>query len=1644
MPEYECPLNDCDYKTPNVADSVASQLLKLHNNAHTAANQPTAVVRQKPPKIDRPKISKGCSEETWRAFDTRWKLFKDGTQLTAEETNRQLFQCCDEDLGNDLLRSYPTILDGTEELLLQAIKKLAVTPVAITVRRSELLSTKQDHGESIRSFYAKVNGKAATCAYVKDCPGAACTQKVDFTDVLVKDVLVTGLVDEDIRRDVFGWTELDAKDVQETVGFIEGKEMAREALNQKPAVSALSAYRQQQRVEDVNRTAKVNCNECNTEMDKFSWSKRHKKMVERTVCLPCWKKANQPRQRRNENPRTSNADETSALFVGAISSPSSHVEGESQQTHPLTGSTSVSSTPGHPHQQPSKSHVASTTVKNGRMHVTLPHHIFDSDSGWKRAESMQHPTLKLRVAVKAVDYKKFHIACPKVMPSQTKVVTDTGAQSPLWGRKDFLRCGFKMSDLIPVDRTMLAANREAIDIDGAILIRVSGKDQNGKIHVAPIMAYVSPATENFYLSREALIKLGVISKNFPQIGENCSIKESDAATAATTEKNSKGLAPCGHFSRSLPPIRPDNLPYEPTEENIPKMKEWLLHRYASSTFNKCKHQQLKGMTGPYLRLHVDPNATPVAHHKPIPIALHHEEKVHQDILDDIQLGVLEEVHEPSPWCHKMVTVTKADGSPRRTVDLSPLNKQSVRETHHVKPPFQQARSIPGNTYKSVTDAWNGYHSVVLHPDDRHLTTFITPWGRFRYRVAPQGATASGDGYTRRYDEIIADVPRKTKVVDDTAMWDEDLETHWWRMIDYLELCGQHGIVLNPEKFQFCKREIEFAGFVISDTCIKPAHKFLEAIAKFPRPTSLTDVRSWFGLVHQVSQYGKLTSLMAPFRHLLSSKAKFAWSNELEEAFIASKEGILAAIEEGVRIFDMKKKTCVRPDWSKTGIGYFLSQKHCDCSSASPDCCEDGWRITLAGSRFLKPAESRYAPVEGEALAIAWALEQTKYFTLGCTDLLVVTDHKPLVKLLGDRTLDEIDNPRLFSTKQRTLRWRFSIMHMPGKGNHFADATSRHPATTEDSEICTDTEILSAIMDIPNDDADEEDECEIVLAAINTPGNSKFRAVTWDIVKEATTEDPAMLDLIHTINQGFPSTKDKLSEPLQQYWTMRHQLSTVGGVILISDYVDSVLVNRIIIPTSLRHEVLKSLHAAHQGVTAMNARAQVSFYWPGITNDIASTRETCYHCNNIAPSHARLPPIEPCIPTTPFEAIACDFFHYMGYYYFIAADRLSGWTETQRIRVGTNESGSKGLCTAFRRLFVTFGVPTEISSDGGSEFIASETKDFYERWGIKHRLSSAYLPSSNGRAELAVKSTKRLLMDNISPNGDLNNDKMVRALLVQRNTPDPGCKLSPAQILFGRPLRDSLPTLSKSLMVFNNSQISDQWRNAWLMKEEALKTRYVKTLESLQEHTRNLPPLTIGDSVMIQNQSGRFPTRWDRSGRVVEVKEHDQYVVKVSGTGRLTLRNRRFLRKYEPHSLHYHSSPFIQPQSTASIPTNPVQREALPATPPVPAVGHSSRHTPVVPDIQPSPTDGCMSPPSLPLSAHGTATPSCETPVGSRHLEARVATPEPPAVQPRQLQYPQQPALSPQPPKRTSSRIKAQTKVYDAQSGQYVDPNSGDE
>ena len=325
---------------------------------------------------------------------------------------------------------------------------------------------------------------------------------------------------------------------------------------------------------------------------------------------------------------------------------------------------------------------------------------------------------------------------------------------------------------------------------------------------------------------------------------------------------------------------------------------------------------------------------------------------------------------------------------------------------------------------------------------------------------------------------------------------------------------------------------------ITPTTVRPCPSYIDAILNFPTPRSITDIRSWFGLVNQVSYAFASAERMLPFRQLLKPGTHFLWTDQLNGLFEESKYLIISEIRKGVEIFNKTKLTCLATDWSKEGIGFWLFQKHCSCPSSKPFCCKTGWKITLVGSRFTSGAESRYAPIEGEALAVVDALEKARHFVLGYSDLIVAVDHKPLLKTFGDRSLDDIPNPRLRNLKEKSLRYRFRVVHIPGVRHAAADAISHHPVGVP-TPLSLPDDIATVIdpsdplnhLGLPHDflvaiRTHVEDTAEVCTQETSQP-IEMIRSVTWDDVRQATTSDPSMLKLLEFIEDGFPKLRNEL-------------------------------------------------------------------------------------------------------------------------------------------------------------------------------------------------------------------------------------------------------------------------------------------------------------------------------------------------------------------------------------------------------------------------------------------------------------------------------------------------------------------------------------
>ena len=325
------------------------------------------------------------------------------------------------------------------------------------------------------------------------------------------------------------------------------------------------------------------------------------------------------------------------------------------------------------------------------------------------------------------------------------------------------------------------------------------------------------------------------------------------------------------------------------------------------------------------------------------------------------------------------------------------------------------------------------------------------------------------------------------------------------------------------------------------------------------------------------------------------------------------------------------------------MGFLLLQKHCTCpTEKAPVCCPDGWHIVFACSRFCTDAEHRYAPIEGEAAAIAWSLEKCHLFIIGCPNVIVVTDHQPLTGIFGDRDLSKINNPHLFRLKEKCLRYPFTIQHCPGKWHRGADAISRKPVATVKSliSICP-TNPSPRDIHLSNS-RDVAMELAAIQAAVNI--NNNTTVITPDHIRALGRNDNIYTTLINAINQGFP-LKRTLTEPdICDFWEVRHRLSNDRGLVLMD--------RRIVIPKPLRKKILHCLHSAHQGVDGMKARANDSVYWPGMNASIGNFRANCSICTTIAPSQPREPITMTPSPEWPFQQIVMDVFH-VGHLIYLA-------------------------------------------------------------------------------------------------------------------------------------------------------------------------------------------------------------------------------------------------------------------------------------------------------------------------------------------------------------------------------------------------------
>ena len=606
------------------------------------------------------------------------------------------------------------------------------------------------------------------------------------------------------------------------------------------------------------------------------------------------------------------------------------------------------------------------------------------------------------------------------------------------------------------------------------------------------------------------------------------------------------------------------------------------------------------------------NATPFALTTPRRVAVPLLPKVKQELERMQSLGVITEITEATEWCAGMVVVPKANGEVRICVDLTKLNENVCRERHMLPSVEQVLAQIGDAKHFSKLDANSGFWQIKLDEQSSKLTTFITPFGRFRFNRLPFGITSAPEHFQRQMSELLQGIDGVVVLIDDTLIAGKTKEEHDHRLNQVLTRLEKAGLTLGLKKCAFNQSSVKFLGQIVDRDGIRPDPDKVQAIQEMSPPRNVSELRRFLGMINQQSKFSpSLAENTKPLRDLLSKKNHWRWTSVHQETFDHLKESLSTNVTLG--LYDPDKESVLSADASSYGLGAVLRQKQ-----------PDGTLKPIAyASRSMTDTEQRYAQIEKEALALTWACERFQHYLVGAK-FRVETDHKPLVPLLSTKTLDQIPI-RVQCFRLRLMRFDFTINHVPGKELHTADTLSRAPLTEMDDPLR------------------KEVNAYVEMVVTGLPASEQ----RLENIREQQDKDPECSKLKELCEKGN-LTWDTMQGTLKPYYPVRDELNIVNGILMRGQ--------RMIIPTPLRKLMLSKLHSVHQGVTKCKERANQSVWWPGIGKQI---KEVVYPCLTCCKYRKQRP--EPLIPSQfpkyPWQVVATDLFERKGTIYLLLITTL---------------------------------------------------------------------------------------------------------------------------------------------------------------------------------------------------------------------------------------------------------------------------------------------------------------------------------------------------------------------------------------------------
>ncbi len=833
------------------------------------------------------------------------------------------------------------------------------------------------------------------------------------------------------------------------------------------------------------------------------------------------------------------------------------------------------------------------------------------------------------------------------------------------------------------------------------------------------------------------------------------------------------------------------------------------------------------------------------------------DEVRKQVADLLRKGLIEP--SQSPYGAPILFVQKKDGSLRMCIDYRALNKLTVRNQYPLPRIDDLLDRLQGARVFSALDLQSGYHQIRITEEDRPKTAFKTPMGLYQFKVLSFGLCNAPSTFPAVMNSIFGDLIGHGVLVylDDILVYSRTPGEHIALLRKVFERLRRHKLYVKRSKCEFNRAELPFLGHVVGAEGVKVDPSKAAAVREFPRPATITQLRSFMGLANYFRKFVKgFSHMAAPLTSAMSGakNASVEWTTERATAFDAIRAAL--ASPPTLAMADPSKPYVVTTDASDVGIGAVLEQ---------------GGRPVAFESRALIPAERNYSATDREMLAVVHALRTWRCYLEGGKGFQVLTDHNPNTYFASKAMLS-----------RREARWAeflqqfdFTMRYKAGKENVVADALSRAPLLGSVCWVRLRQPVLS-VMQTRRAVAREKSKAAAELAGSPEVADSEETLAEYrhqGVLPVVDVQPPRVRKPRRSVRQQVPDTvRDAVPGTRSRSLIERVKSLYVEDPLCADPKATGRLglefreglwwrLSQVYVPPSeaVRDAILSEMHdspsAGHVGITKSVRAVARLWWWPSLRADVEAWVKSCPVCQRDKGDRRNRGLLQPLqVPTRAWDSVSMDLITQLPSTrdgldaIIVFVDRL-----TKMVHFAPCATTATAEDTA--RLFVRHvwrlhGVPRELVTDRDPRFTSAFAREVARLVGTKQCMSTAYHPQSDGQTERTNRTLEDMLRHYVAADQRDWDEHLDAAEFAVNNSWQESVKETPFMLNYG-----FHPNTPLSLLVEQNStvpaavglvqRIADGIARARAFMKAA-QDRYKAHADSKRVDCR----LAVGDQVML--------------------------------------------------------------------------------------------------------------------------------------------------------------------------------------------------